>query len=69
MTSRELSSLADGLNPFSGPSEVLGHFLAIAQERFPGEFWVHFRLAFQSQFNAQPPDPNDKYAAENSCGT
>ena len=36
LSSRELSSLADGLNPSSGNAEVLTPFLEIAHERFPG---------------------------------
>ena len=36
LSSRELSSLADGLNPSLGNAEVLTPFLEIAHERFPG---------------------------------
>ena len=55
---RELSSLADGLNPMSGTfvAEPLNELLELAHERFPGEFWVHFRLAFFSQFTSGRPE-------------
>ena len=49
MTSRELASLAEGVNPMSKTYEALGPFLQMAYERFPGEFWVHFRMAFHLQ--------------------
>jgi serine/threonine protein kinase/tetratricopeptide (TPR) repeat protein len=58
LSSRELSSLADGLNPFAGTSDPLKDLLRDALERFPGEFWVHFRLAFQSQFDDVLPGPD-----------
>jgi cytochrome c-type biogenesis protein CcmH/NrfG len=63
LSSREMASFADGLNPFSGTPEVLGPFLRTAHERFPGEFWVHFRLALQPLFTA---DPKDKELADES---
>jgi hypothetical protein len=45
MSSRELSSLADGLADHSfGNREALGTLLREAYVRFPGEFWVNFRL-------------------------
>ncbi len=47
MSSREMASLADGLNPTSGNFEVLDDFLGIAYDRFPGEFWINFRLAWR----------------------
>ncbi len=46
MSSREMSSLADGLADLpSGGQEVLAELLRTAYDRFPGEFWVNFRLA------------------------
>ena len=56
---RELSSLADGLTPAT-PTKCSAKLLAIAYDRFPGEFWVHFRLAFHSRFALKPPGPNDR---------
>jgi tetratricopeptide (TPR) repeat protein len=66
MSSRELSSLADGLNPSMGHAEVLGPFLDIVRERFPGEFWVHFRTAVHAMLSAGPPDPMDREKGETS---
>jgi tetratricopeptide (TPR) repeat protein len=60
MSSRELASLADGLGPFSGTIEALGPLLEIAYEKFPGEFWVHFRLAFQADFAGKDADEREK---------
>jgi eukaryotic-like serine/threonine-protein kinase len=46
MTSRDLSSLADGLADLqSGNREILVEVLRTAYDRFPSEFWVNFRLA------------------------
>jgi len=51
MPPREMASLAEGLNPYTGTDEkAVDDFLALALERFPGEFWVHFRLAVRSHF-------------------
>jgi tetratricopeptide (TPR) repeat protein len=51
MPAREMASLAEGLNPFMGTDEkVADDFLAVSLERFPGEFWVHMRLAIRLQF-------------------
>ena len=65
LTSRELASLAEGVSPFSGLGEALPPLLVIAQQRFPGEFWVHFRLAFVPLFNsrgrAHDKDPDAPY--------
>jgi serine/threonine protein kinase len=53
MSSRELAALADGLADYRvgnfqpGSQEVMTDFLRAAYERFPGEFWVNFRLAVQ----------------------
>lgn len=44
-SSRDLSSLADGLSIQSGNVAALRPLLEVALDRFPGEFWVHFRLA------------------------
>ena len=52
MSSRELASLAEGVSPMSKTYEALGPLLEMAYERFPGEFWVHFRMAFQLQVNS-----------------
>ena len=56
MSSRELASLAEGLSttPFW---EVQRDLMALAYDRFPGEFWVHFRLAFLADFGAGKADP------------
>ena len=51
MSSRSLSSLADGLNLQTGGFVVAGDFLRIVDDRFPGEFWVHFRLAMFGDFS------------------
>jgi tetratricopeptide (TPR) repeat protein len=50
LPARDMASLAEGMNPFTGTDEnVVDEFLAVALERFPGEFWVHFRLAVRSK--------------------
>ena len=48
MSSRELASLSDGLTFFPNP-EVQRELLALAYDRFPGEFWVHMRLTMLHQ--------------------
>jgi tetratricopeptide (TPR) repeat protein len=67
MPSREMAALAEGLNAFTGTEEkIVDDFLAVALERFPGEFWVHFRLAMRSQFGGSyvtgdsPQDLDDR---------
>ncbi len=44
MSSRELASLSDGLTLFPN-LEVQRELMKFAYDRFPGEFWVHLRLA------------------------
>jgi tetratricopeptide (TPR) repeat protein len=54
LPAREMASLAEGLNPFTGTDEkAADDFLAVSLERFPGEFWVHFRLAIRLQFRGR----------------
>jgi tRNA A-37 threonylcarbamoyl transferase component Bud32/tetratricopeptide (TPR) repeat protein len=52
LSSRELSSLADSLGTTIQP-EVLSELLAAAYARFPGEFWVNFRLGVQGIMEAK----------------
>jgi len=57
LPSRDMASLAEGLNAFTGAEETLiDDFLAIARDRFPGEFWVHFRSALRWQFHSYEQD-------------
>lgn len=56
LPSRDMASLAEGLNSFTGTEDKLvDDFLAIARDRFPGEFWVHFRSALRWQFQSYEP--------------
>jgi serine/threonine protein kinase len=53
LPAREMASLAEGFNPLAGSDEeVVDGFLAVALDRFPGEFWVHFRQAVSLQFRS-----------------
>ena len=67
MTAHEVASLAEGVNPLSSTSEALAPFLQMAYERFPGEFWVHFRMAFQSQLGGTAK-AGDKIARQSGRG-
>jgi tetratricopeptide (TPR) repeat protein len=57
LPSRDMASLAEGLSAFTGTEETLvDDFLAIARDRFPGEFWVYFRSALRWQFHSYEQD-------------
>ena len=68
LTARELGSLAEGINPTSPTYEALGPFLQMAYERFPGEFWVHFRMAFQMQLGSSVKAVNKDDLVEGGRG-
>ena len=61
MSSRELSSLADGLADAEGDDkEVFAAFLHAAYDRFPGDFWVNFRLASSESLNRNGKDEEER---------
>jgi eukaryotic-like serine/threonine-protein kinase len=64
LSSRELSSFADGLSPFGDNGDVLDYLLTFALERFPGEFWVHLRKAHQDEYSNKTRDPHDATKGE-----
>ncbi len=54
LSSRELSSLAEALSNFLvvlDDDHILSELLAISYDRFPGEYWVNFRLGTSSMFS------------------
>jgi serine/threonine protein kinase len=60
LSSQELSSFVEGLVRFP---IVLTEFLQIAYDRFPGEFWVNFRLGSQGMLTLAF-GPSEKTVAE-----
>ncbi len=58
LSSRELASFSDGLTAF-GSADVQRELMALAHDRFPGEFWVHIRLATLAGIGVGKVNDND----------
>lgn len=57
LSSRQLSSLAEELSNFPADNlELLSEFLSISYDRFPGEYWVNFRLATLGMMRPKGPE-------------
>jgi tetratricopeptide (TPR) repeat protein len=61
LSSRDLASLADGLGVMPGTYEAeLAELLHLAYDRFPGEYWVNFRMASNSVMGRHVPPGDPK---------
>ena len=63
LSSRELLSLVDASwqsGPFRPNSELLWELLSISYDRFPGEYWVNFRLGYVSTIRLSKESKSEK---------